>query len=78
MNLQYVTLFSRWAIDVVVLYCNIVLLGVLLCTMLALEMLNDRASCPLFCRMITIALVLLDLLISAYMLDQLDFEMQRD
>ena len=46
--------------------------------MLALEMLNDRASCTLFCRMITIALVLLDLLISAYMLDRLDFEMQRD
>lgn len=41
--------------------------------MLALEMLND-----LFCRIITIALVLLDQLISAYMLDQLDFEMQRD
>mgnify|MGYP000915408211 FL=1 len=46
--------------------------------MLALEMLNDRAPRTLFCRMITIALVLLDLLISAYMLDRLDFEMQRD
>ena len=41
--------------------------------MLALEVLND-----LFCHMITIALVLLDLLINAYMLHQLDFEMQRD
>ena len=46
--------------------------------MLALEMLNDRASSTVFCCMITIALVLLGLLISAYMLDRLDFEMQRD
>ena len=46
--------------------------------MLALEMLNYRASSTLFCCMITIAIVLLDLLISAYMLDWLDFEMQRD
>ena len=39
--------------------------------MLALEMLNYRASSILFCCMITIAIVLLDLLISAYMLDGL-------
>ena len=44
LNLQYVTLFSRWAIDAVVLYCNSVLLGVLLCTVFALEMLNDRGN----------------------------------
>ena len=46
--------------------------------MLAMEMLNDQAFSTLFRCMITIALVLLVLLISAYMLDRLDFEMQRD